>query len=107
MASRAHLQSVRSAIEALPIINGLNLLRNRIDALVGAHDGIDLSLNAKGTGIALVIHAKVNSDPSRLAFRLETQPVAGVFFANIEVRADPKAHHRKLVIAKINAALPA
>lgn len=107
MASRAHLQPVPSQIDILSVIGTLNSLRSSLDALAGEHDGIDISLNPKGTGLDVIIHAKVNSDPSRLAFRLETQPVAGVFFANIEVRADPKAHHRKLVIAKINAALPA
>lgn len=107
MASRAHLQFVQSSPDVSAIVNGLNSLRLRIDALVGGHDGIDLSLSPKGNGIDLTIHAKVNSDPSRIAFLLETQPIKDVVFSLVEIRADPKAHHRKLLIAKINAGLSA
>lgn len=108
MASRATIQAVTpTTTDVLPVLNGLSLLRSRIDNLIGENDGIELAFAPKGGALDLVIHAKVNSDPTRKAFLLETQPLAGAFFKEVTVKPDPKAAHRKLVVAKIVAALPA
>ena len=102
MASRATLQAVTpESADVRPILNGLALLRSRLDNLIGEHDGIDLSFAPKGGALDLVIHAKVNSDPTRVAFRLETQPLEGAKFLNPLVKPDPKAAHRKIVVARI------
>lgn len=103
MATRAPLQAVSSNTDVFPVLSGLAALQRRIDALIGGHDGIDLSLAPSLNALDLVIHAKVNTDPSRLAFLLDTQPLEGVFFRSPEVRPDPKARHRKLVVAQIVA----
>lgn len=108
MATLAPLQVVNDIpTDVLAVLNSLTLLRNRIDAIVGENDGIDLAFAPKGGALDLVIHAKVNSDPTRKAFLLETQPLSGAFFKDVTVKPDPKATHRKLVVAKIVAALPA
>lgn len=107
MLGTATLQAERPKISGMiEVLNGLSVLRAQINNLFPDNDGVELNFGPKEGRLTLVLHAKVNSDPWRKVFLLETQPIAGVHFTAIGVKYNAKSPHRKFIEAQILAEMP-